>query len=60
MSKRSEEALRRQTVIRVMGLIMAGEGRCPGCGQKKAVLSKQRATPGEAKERCLECWRTER
>ena len=59
MSERSEEALRRQTLIRVKGLIFAGIGRCAGCQQRTEVFSKRRAPPGEAKERCLDCWRTE-
>lgn len=59
MSGNAEEALRRQTFLRVMDLTLAGEGSCPGCGQKKAVFSKRRAG-GLGKERCLDCWRTER
>ncbi len=43
MSERPEEAQRRQTFLRVMGLTLAGEGYCPGCGQKKEVFSKRRA-----------------
>lgn len=59
MSKSPEEAQRRQTFLRVMGLTLAGEGYCPGCGQKKEVFSKRRAG-GPGKERCLDCWRAER
>lgn len=55
-----EEALRRQTFIRAMGLVFVGAGSCPGCGQKKAIFSKRQATPGPGKERCLDCWRAER
>lgn len=60
MSEPLEEALRRQTLIRVMSQISAGMGRCAGCHQRAEVFSKRRATSGEAKERCLDCWRTER
>ena len=60
MSENAEEALPRQTLIRVMGLISAGTGRCPGCHQRAAVFFKRRATPGQRKERCLDCWRAER
>ena len=59
MSESSEEAQRRQTFLRMMGLTLAGEGYCPGCGQKKEVFSKRRAG-GPGKERCLDCWRAER
>lgn len=60
MSERSDEALRRQTLIRVMGLIFAGMGRCARCQQQAEIFSKRRTTPGEAKEHCLNCWRIER
>ena len=60
MSEPPEEALRRQTCIRMMGLNFAGMGRCAGCQQRAAIFSKRRATPGEGKERCLACWRTVR
>ena len=60
MSERPDEALRRQAFIRVVGLTLAGEGHCPGCGQQKEVFCKRRATPGPGKERCLDCWRAER
>lgn len=60
MSGSSDEALRRQTFIRAMGLIFGGMGRCPGCQQRAEVYSKRRTTPGQGKERCLDCWRTER
>lgn len=60
MSERAEEALRRQTLIRVMGLIFAGKGRCAGCQQRAEIFSKRRAPPGSGKERCLDCWRAER
>ena len=59
MSERSDEALRRQNLIRVMSLIFARMGRCSGCHQRAEILCKRRTTPGETKERCLDCWRTE-
>lgn len=60
MSEPREEALRRQTLIRVMSLISAGMGRCALLAASAAIFSKRRATPGEAKARCLACWRAER
>jgi hypothetical protein len=60
MSEHLNEALRRQAFIRLMSLAPAGYGICPGCMQKKEVFSRRRATPGEGKERCLDCWRAER
>ena len=60
MSEHAEEALRRQTFIQVMSLISAGMGRCAGCEQRAEVYSKRRATPGQGKERCLDCWKCER
>ena len=60
MSESSEEALRRQTYIRVLGLIFIGLGRCSGCHQRAEIFSKRRTSPGPGKERCLDCWRTER
>lgn len=60
MSENPEEALRRQTFIRVMSLISAGMGRCAGCHQRAEIFSKRRATPGGGKERCLDCWKAER
>ena len=60
MSKNPDEALRRQTLIRVMSLLSAGMGHCAGCQQRAEIFSKRRATPGEGKERCLDCWRAER
>lgn len=60
MSERSEEALRRQTLIRVLNLISAGMGRCAGCSQRAEVYSKRRTTLAPGKERCLDCWRAER
>jgi hypothetical protein len=59
MEERQAEALR-QTFIRMMNLTFAGYGICPGCTQKQQVFSRRRATPGSGKERCLDCWRTER
>ena len=60
MSERAEEALRRQMFIRAMGLLSTGTGRCAGCEQRAEIFSKRRATPGQGKERCLDCWRAER
>jgi transposase len=60
MSEHLDEALRRQAFIHLMSLIPAGYGICPGCMQKTEVFSRRHATPGEGKERCLDCWRTER
>ena len=54
------EALRRLAFTRMMRLIPAGYGICPGCLQQKAVLARQRILPGEGKERCLDCWKAER
>jgi hypothetical protein len=60
MNQTDEEALRRQTLIRVMGLTFAGYGICPGCLHKKAVFSRRQTIPGIGKERCLDCWKAER
>ena len=60
MSESSDEALRRQTLIRMMGLIFAGMGRCAGCQQRTEIFSMRRTTPGVGKERCLDCWRAAR
>lgn len=60
VGENTEEALRRQTVIRVMGLTFAGMGRCARCHQRADIFSKRRTTPGQGKERCLDCWRAER
>lgn len=60
MSNQSADELRRQTCIRVMRLVFEGFGQCPGCQQRAELFSKRRATPGPGKERCLDCWRTER
>ena len=58
MSAYNEEA-RRQTLIRSMGLALAGIGHCPNCGREQEVFSRHRATPGAAPEYCLECWGAE-
>jgi hypothetical protein len=55
MSERSEEALRRQTLIRTLGLVSTGRGRCAGCQQQVEVFSKRRATSSQGKARCLDC-----
>jgi len=60
MSTPADEALRRQTVIRVLHLATVGTGRCPDCQQHAEIFSRRRATPSSAKERCLDCWRSER
>ncbi len=59
MSETADEALRRENFIRVMGLILGGIGRCPGCQQLRDIFYRQRAI-GATKERCLDCWRAER
>ena len=60
MSERLDKEVRRQAFIRVMGLVSAGAGCCPGCQQQAEAFTKRRATPGVGKERCLDCWRAER
>ena len=59
MSAYNEEVYRRQTLIRSMGLALAGIGHCPNCGREQEVFSRHRATPGAAPEYCLECWGAE-
>lgn len=60
MRETNEEALRRQPFIRMMGLVFAGQGVCPGCRQKKEVFVPRRAIPDMRKERWLDCWKAER
>lgn len=57
MSESREEALRRQTFIRVLGLSFIGMGRCSSGHQRAEIFSKRRTTPGQGKDRCLDCWR---
>ncbi len=60
MNQTDEEVLRRQIFIRVMCLAFTGTGYCPGCQQRADVFSKRRGTPGQTKDRCLDCWKMER
>ena len=60
MSQNAEEALRHHLLIRTLKLTVVGTGRCPGCQQQAEIFSWQRAIPGVGKERCLDCWKTER
>ena len=60
VSKNTEEMLRRQVFPRTLNLAAVGIGRCPTCQQCAELFSRRRATPGEAKERCLDCWKVER
>jgi hypothetical protein len=60
MSETLDEAPRRQAFLRVRRLTPAGYGISPGYLQKQEVFSRRRVTPGEARERCLDCWRAER
>ena len=60
MSEAANEALRLQAFQRVMRLVFAGAGHCPGCQQQKAIFARRSAMPGPTKERCLDCWRAER
>jgi hypothetical protein len=60
MSDTDEEALRRYTLIRLLGLVSAGTGRCPGCGQETERFVKRAAPSGDRKPRCLDCWKAER
>lgn len=60
MSEHTEDAQRRQTVLRLMGLVFVGAGACPGCGQKGEIFARRSTLPAPGKERCLECWRAER
>ena len=59
MREHAEEAEHRQHVIRVMGLIVGGMGRCPGCHQLREIFYRRRAI-APTKERCLDCWNAER
>ena len=59
MSQHTEEAQRRENLIRVMSLVLGGMGRCPGCQQQREIFYRRRAI-GVGKERCLDCWRAER
>jgi hypothetical protein len=54
MSEHADEAERRQHVIRVMGLIVGGMGRCPGCHQLREIFYRRRAI-APTKECCLDC-----
>lgn len=60
MSEQTDAALRRQYMLRMMSLMLIGIGSCTGCHQRAEIFCKRRTTPGEAKERCLDCWRIER
>jgi hypothetical protein len=60
MSEHTDEALRRQIVRRTIVLAFVGTGYCPGCHEQKEIFSRRQVTPGPTKERCLDCWRTER
>lgn len=44
MNETDDEALRRQTFIRMLDLTSAGTGHCPGCGQETDLFVKR--TPG--------------
>jgi hypothetical protein len=59
MSEHTEEAERREHLIRVLGLVLGGMGRCPGCQELREIFYRRRAI-GAGKERCLDCWRAER
>jgi hypothetical protein len=60
MSEATDTPLRRQTVLRMLGLAAVGTGRCPECQQRAEIFTRRRGTPGQAKERCLDCWKAER
>ena len=60
MSEHYEEALRRHTVIRALGLAAVGTGRCPLCHQHTEVFARRSASPGPTKECCLDCWKAQR
>ncbi len=57
MGEAADATLRRQALMRLLGLAFIGTGRCPHCRQNAEMFSRRRATPGAAKECCLECWR---
>jgi hypothetical protein len=60
VSQNTEEALRRQTLLRVLGLAVVGTGRCPLCHQQAEVFARRSALPGPTKECCLDCWKAQR
>jgi hypothetical protein len=59
MSKASD-ALRRQTVIRMLKRISIGVRRCPGCGRETECFVKRKAPSEDTRPRCLDCWKAER
>ena len=60
MSETDEEALRRYTLIRLLGLVYAGTRHCRGCGQETECFAKRKAPSGDTRPRCLDCWKAER
>jgi hypothetical protein len=51
-----EPVQRRQTLIRSLGLVAIGIGRCPTCQQRTEVFARRSATSGPTRECCLDCW----
>ena len=60
MRETDEEALRRYSLIRLLGLASAGIRHCHGCGQETECFVKYKAPSGDTKPRCLDCWKAER
>jgi len=56
MNRFPEPVQRRQTLIRRLGLVAIGIGRCPICQQRTEVFARRSATPGPTRECCLVCW----
>jgi hypothetical protein len=55
-----EEARRRQTLMHMLDLIPAGSRHCRGCEQETECFIKSKSPSGDAKPRCLDCWKAER
>ena len=60
MREADEEALRRYTPIRLLGLLPAGIWHCCGCGKETECFVKHKDPSGDTRPRCLDCWKLER